>query len=447
MESKADTLMQTCSPFLDITKPPTPNPKVSAIIADAIINNGEPSTSNVEPSPPSPKKMKMTKAPAKTLPFCLRNMTTPAPKKMKMVPPAPLKEVALPKITALSLSALDDDDEPDTIRYDPTTLPIIDDGQDDEYTIDDLPSPEEIAAKRRFDTLFPLFWEEKQIQHRGELMYLLNLMYRMGMIDEDYRKDVSHILSEGNGIEQQQQQEEDEVEDEAGEEEEEEKSLEDKITDTLDYLIRHDRDEIEKLLKVFEKDQNVKEDVAMLRNLAELYIDNVRLGKEPTQDDIERLLDKLKKVSSIRRSELFRFGMILREIERNRYRVSDILRRMDLVFEDPDDVSRALKGLFREELINDEQFQQLSDKNDTLDMDDLISVIKSTKVGRGVKFLPRQVDGLKVKLRECCGKYDEDPTDPRRLKKKIMAILDELKYRKVIMKKEHKDYLEHLEEQ
>ena len=120
---------------------------------------------------------------------------------------------------------------------------------------------------------------------------------------------------------------------------------------------------------------------------------------------------------------------------------------MDLVFEDPDDVSRAIKDLFRAELINDEQFQQLLDKNDTLDMDDLIFVIKSTKVGRGLKFLPRDVAELKSKLRESCDKYDEDPTDPQRLKKKIMAILDELKYRKVITKKEHNDHLEHLEEQ
>ena len=36
-----------------------------------------------------------------------------------------------------------------------------------------------------------------------------------------------------------------------------EHTLEDKITDTVDYLISHDRREIEKLFKAFEKEQTI----------------------------------------------------------------------------------------------------------------------------------------------------------------------------------------------
>ena len=238
-----------------------------------------------------------------------------------------------------------------------------------------------------------------------------------------------------------------EEQEEQEQEQEQEKTLEDKITDTLDYLIRHDRDEIENLLKKFDKEQTIKDDVGMLRKLTELYIDNVRLGKEAVQseDGIDRLLGKLKKESRIPQSKLHQFGAILRGIDRNRHRVVDILEPMALALEDPEDVSRVLKDLVRKELINEEQFKQLSDKIDTLDMDELISVIKSTKVGRGLLFLPRDVDGLKCKLQEWCNEYDEDATDSR-LKRKIMSVLDDLKYRKVITKKEHKECLEHLEE-
>ena len=67
----------------------------------------------------------------------------------------------------------------------------------------------------------------------------------------------------------------------------------------------------------------------------------------------------------------------------------------------------------------------------------MISVIKTTKIGRGINFLPRETEDLLVKLKECGMDFTENGTAA--LRQKILAELDELLCRKVITKLEHKD--------
>ena len=105
----------------------------------------------------------------------------------------------------------------------------------------------------------------------------------------------------------------------------------------------------------------------------------------------------------------------------------------------PIEVSDTLKRLLREKLISKEQYNALSE-DDNLNLDKVISIIKTTKIGRGIDFLPRKTEDLKKKLYDWAISYSDGQQQPD-LKKKIMAALHELRFRKVIAKEKYNDIL------
>ena len=107
------------------------------------------------------------------------------------------------------------------------------------------------------------------------------------------------------------------------------------------------------------------------------------------------------------------------------------------------DILRALKSLYAEELITYDQFKQLLSVIDTLDINKIIKVVVSEKFGRGEEFLPRKTSELKTKLQEWSHEYVEEQSPD--LKKKIVAALEELKCRKAISKPGYKILLEALQ--
>ena len=63
------------------------------------------------------------------------------------------------------------------------------------------------------------------------------------------------------------------------------------------------------------------------------------------------------------------------------------------------DVSDVFKRLDREGFISKEQYDALS-KDDDLNLNKVISEIKTAKIGRGINFLPRETSDLLTKLKE-----------------------------------------------
>ena len=53
-----------------------------------------------------------------------------------------------------------------------------------------------------------------------------------------------------------------------------------------------------------------------------------------------------------------------------------------------------LKRLYREELLSEEQFEKLSALDDLADLEAVTDIVKGTKVGQGLKYLRRTLDGL-----------------------------------------------------
>ena len=104
----------------------------------------------------------------------------------------------------------------------------------------------------------------------------------------------------------------------------------------------------------------------------------------------------------------------------------------------PIEVSNTLKRLLIERLISAEQYDALS-KEDDLNLDKVISIINTAKIGRGIDFLPRKTKDLKKKLYDWAISYS-DKQQPD-LKSKIIAALDELRFRKALAEGKYNDIL------
>ena len=168
------------------------------------------------------------------------------------------------------------------------------------------------------------------------------------------------------------------------------------------------------------------------------WINYDRVGEEPNMAPIEEVLKKISS-SGANRSELLRLTMALKDIKRNYYKVSDILRRMKVIFDDEnrkaENVADGIKGLIRDELISEEQYDELMRIINDLDMEQLIKVIRTTKSGRGIDFLPRDTKDLYQKVLEWTAVHQKDPSFD--LKQKILSALHELRFRKAIKKNDY----------
>ena len=99
--------------------------------------------------------------------------------------------------------------------------------------------------------------------------------------------------------------------------------------------------------------------------------------------------------SSILLSKQFRFRMLLNDIADNRHRVQTIFRRLN----EAKNENTLNHQLIREQLLSPEQYEKLKEEGEAeLDLNVIADVIKNTKVGRGLKFLPTTINDLKTKL-------------------------------------------------
>ena len=83
----------------------------------------------------------------------------------------------------------------------------------------------------------------------------------------------------------------------------------------------------------------------------------------------------------------------MKDIKENRHRVQTIMKRLA---KGEEHLSVMLKQFALEELLAEEQYLE-SDKallEDELDSSRIVDVIKGTKVGRGLKFIPRKLNDL-----------------------------------------------------
>ena len=82
-----------------------------------------------------------------------------------------------------------------------------------------------------------------------------------------------------------------------------------------------------------------------------------------------------------------------------------------------------------------DQYDQLKSSGHSIGISNIANIINSTKLGRGLRFLPRLNRDLKQTLNDIAAESNESTCFV--LKKELLAIIDELLYRKCISQEEY----------
>ena len=114
--------------------------------------------------------------------------------------------------------------------------------------------------------------------------------------------------------------------------------------------------------------------------------------------------------------------MLLNDIKRNRHRVYSILIRLQNVLDDKDRIKDVLRQLAREDLLSEEQFEQIMEIEE-FSLPAVADIVKGTKTGQGLKFLPRTIVGLTAKLPLLLQELQE--TGQSRVKNELAGVLEE----------------------
>ena len=83
--------------------------------------------------------------------------------------------------------------------------------------------------------------------------------------------------------------------------------------------------------------------------------------------------------------------------------------------------------------MSEEQFKKLSAPEDFTDLEEVADIVKDTKVGQGLKFLPRTLDALHKSCQLLQKEFGE--TGSAMIRNRLAAVLQELNRRKIISDK------------
>ena len=239
--------------------------------------------------------------------------------------------------------------------------------------------PDTIEGIRdRFNELYVGFVRKGKHENRNELEFLLDELLRQGALDPTEYTQSTTRLTEAEDL----------TIDTEEKEEEEDEEEENMTNATIQYLILHNKEELQDLMEGIkdEIDAEFMDIVLDIEKLLEDFFVEEFVDGESIKPQINPLLNQLEN-SKIPKSKQHRIKMLLDDIEKNRYRVEQIFQRLTDV-EDKEEMLTVLKTLVREGHLSDEQFERLVELEDP-DLHTIKEVITDTKVGEGLKFLPR----------------------------------------------------------
>ena len=270
---------------------------------------------------------------------------------------------------------------------------------------------------------------------RNEAVFLLDELLRQDGISHRMYRQYNDLLADsppniGSGITPTGGEEE------SNDEEEMALSAEDQIkkdiTATADYLIQHDKKELQELVAGIEKDKDIIDTVLSLEELLNIYLEQEFLERDGDAIDgkIIELVNSLSHSKNISKASLIKIKMLINDIERNRQRVKSIVNRFSQAGDDRDSRLWIIKQLAKENLVTEHQYLRLIEEIEELDIKRFIDIIKEFKIGEGFDFLPRKTNKLVDTLQEWLDEFVEKGSSA--LKNKIGAVLNELLRRKEI---------------
>ena len=161
-----------------------------------------------------------------------------------------------------------------------------------------------------------------------------------------------------------------------------------------------------------------------------MYLEDEFLDRESVAVKVQELLDKLSKSKHVHKSFLQRIRLLVNDIAKNRVPVREIVRSFDQAGDDSKSRLWIIEQLAQEELLSEQQYLKLVEIIDEIDIKQLTEVIRETKIGKGMNFLPRKTGDLIDNLREWMLEFVEKGGTA--LQNKISSVLNELLRRKTI---------------
>ena len=258
-----------------------------------------------------------------------------------------------------------------------------------------------------------------------------------------YNNFLAESLPVGFGIVDEAVDEDVEEMDTSNKDEEEELSPEDDlkkdIGSIIDYLIEHDKKELLESVKELQRDEEIIDAVTELEDLIAMYLkDSKSLEPESVAEKIHELLDKLSKSKHVQKSLLLEIKMLVNDIAKNRVRIREIVSR----FNQAGDDNRSREQLAKEELLSEQQYFKLVEIIDEIDIKQLTDVIRETKIGQGMNFLPQKTGDLIDSLRERMQEFVEKGGTV--LQNKISSVLNELLRRETISDERYNELAEEI---
>ena len=236
------------------------------------------------------------------------------------------------------------------------------DEDDDESDEEDDEEKIEQNLEKRFKKLF---CEDKH-RNRNELLYLLSTMLHHEFITPEEFQTVSNILFS--------------EEEEKEEEKDDKRSL---IRSTTNFVTKHDKDKLKKLIEKFKKidDSEKLEELEKTIDDEKYYYDN-----EKYKESIVDYLRVLENTTEIPRIKLMKFKLILNNMVKDRRRVHSILQRLSDI-QNEEIFAGNVRSLFREDLISEDTFNKLMQNDVVLELKAITNIIK-TEVGSGLFLGP-----------------------------------------------------------
>ena len=275
---------------------------------------------------------------------------------------------------------------------------------------------------------------------RNEAVFLLDELLRQDGISQRMYREYNDFLAEslpnisGSGTITADEQESSEEEMELSPEDQIKKD----ITETADYLIHHDKKELQELIAEIEKDDDIVDTVIAIEELINIYLEQDFLERDgdAIDESIIGLVNSLSRSKNIGKATLLKIKMLINDIEKNRQRVKNIVHKFNQAGDDSTSRIWVIKEMAKENLITDQQYFRLVEEIEELDTKRLIGIINEFKVGVGLDFLPWKADTLIDTLQEWLEEFVEKGSSS--LKNKIGAVLNEL-FRRKEMSKERYD--------
>ena len=424
------------------------NPRFQTLV-DEIINDGitysqPPSSLGNFEKAPALKKIKLASYEdnTKTPPLLRETVVEKRP-----LSPVPLIDppVTIPSVTKEYLPDYSDDDDQSSSS---------DDGTID---ISDIPPPDNVkflpatidGLRTRFEELLKNIavlrksGGHEKTGDRHETVFLLDELKRQGGISRCMYRQYNDFLAEsppvlgsgivsGSGYEEKM---------DTSEELSSEDDLKKEIASTIDYLIEHDKKELLESVKEIEKDdEEIIDTVTELEELITVYLQDEFLDRESVAEKVLEILNRLSKSKHIPKSRLLKIKMLLNDITKNRARVREIVARFIQAGDDSKNRLWIIEQLAKEKLLSEEQYFKLAEIVDAIDIKQLTDVIRETKIGQGMNFLPRKTGQLLDNLREWMQEFLENGGTV--LQSKISSVLNELFQRKKITEERYNELKE-----